>query len=145
MDKIEERYFFESDMLFRLNIIRAVVEDVPMDCKYAEEVSNLHISKIIHEFQFKHLRNFFKRIFYNYYLRDMSIASFELPIGFGFLLFGLIYGLYNWIKNYNANVLTPTGTIALPALLVIVGIQLLLSFINYDVSNIPHKPLGDKY
>ena len=39
--KVSKRYFFESDMLFRLSIIRAVVWDVPMDAKYGDEKSNL--------------------------------------------------------------------------------------------------------
>lgn len=63
--KISNRYFFETDMLFRLNTIRAVVVDVPMNAKYVDEVSNLKISKIIGEFLAKHVRNFSKRIFYS--------------------------------------------------------------------------------
>ena len=31
LGKISRRYFFETDMLFRLNTLRAVVVDVPMD------------------------------------------------------------------------------------------------------------------
>jgi glycosyltransferase involved in cell wall biosynthesis len=91
-DKISRRYFFESDILFRLNTLRAVVVDVPMDGKYGDEVSNLKISKIIWEFLVKHVRNFLKRIFYNYYLRDMSLASIELPVGLVLFAFGSIYG-----------------------------------------------------
>jgi glycosyltransferase involved in cell wall biosynthesis len=78
--KISERYFFETDILFRLNTLRAVVVDVPMDAKYGDEISNLKISSVVGEFLAKHVRNFFKRIFYNYYLRDMSVASIEHPI-----------------------------------------------------------------
>jgi len=40
-EKISNRYFFETDMLFRLNTLGAVVVDVPMVAKYADEVSNL--------------------------------------------------------------------------------------------------------
>src|SRR3546814_3938036 len=68
--KISSRYFFETDMLFRLNTLRSVVIDIPMDAHYGDEVSNLKIKKIIGEFLIKHLRNTGKRIFYNYYLRD---------------------------------------------------------------------------
>jgi glycosyltransferase involved in cell wall biosynthesis len=60
--KISRRYFFESDMLFRLNTLRAVVVDIPMDAQYGDEVSNMKISKIVGEFLFKHIRNFSKRI-----------------------------------------------------------------------------------
>ena len=62
-------------MLFRLNTIRAVVVDVPMDAVYGDEVSNLRISRTVLEFLGKHIRNFHKRIFYNYFLRDVSITS----------------------------------------------------------------------
>jgi dolichol-phosphate mannosyltransferase len=33
-DKISRRYFFESDMLFQLNILRAVVKDVPIKATF---------------------------------------------------------------------------------------------------------------
>jgi len=81
MGRISKRYFFETDMLFRLSTLRAVVLDVPMHAKYGDEVSNLKISQVLSEFLFKNLRNFGKRVFYNYYLRNLSLASFELPAG----------------------------------------------------------------
>ena len=140
-DKISKRYFFESDMLFRLNTIRAVVVDVPMDAKYNNEISNLRIKKIIPEFIFKHARNFSKRIFYNYYLRDLSLASIELPIGVSMLLFGIIYGAYHWYLSLQVSVPTPSGTVMLAALPVMMGLQLVLSFLGHDVSSVPTRPV----
>lgn len=37
MAKISRRYFFETDILFRLNTLRAVVVDIPMSAVYADE------------------------------------------------------------------------------------------------------------
>ena len=54
ISKLEKRYFFETDMLFRLNTIRAVVKDIPMDAVYADEESNLKIKEILPEFLKKH-------------------------------------------------------------------------------------------
>ena len=142
--KISRRYFFETDMLFRLNTLRAVVMDIPMDANYGDEVSNLRISKIIGEFLVKHVLNFSKRIFYNYYLRDMSLASIELPVGLLLLSFGVIYGGYHWISSVQANVSTSSGTVMLSALPVLTGIQLLLGFIQYDVSSVPVRPVQRK-
>jgi len=139
--KISHRYFFETDMLFRLNTIRAVVVDVPMNAKYVDEVSNLKISKIIGEFLAKHVRNFTKRIFYSYYLRDMSVASIELPLGLVFLGFGLVYGGYHWIESAHMGVPTPAGTVMMSALPIIAGIQFLLGFVGYDVASVPVRPL----
>lgn len=50
LDKLSKRYFFESDILFRLNLINAKVVDVPMDAIYEDEESNLHIKKIVFPF-----------------------------------------------------------------------------------------------
>lgn len=140
-NKISKRYFFETDILFRLNTLRAVVVDVPMDAKYGDEVSNLKISKIIGEFFAKHVRNFSKRIFYNYYLRDMSLASIELPVGLILLGFGSIYGGYHWLHSAQAGIPTPAGTVMLSALPILAGIQLLLGFVGYDVSSVPVRPV----
>jgi len=142
--KISNRYFFETDILFRLNTLRALVVDVPMDAKYGDEISNLKIKDIAGEFLFKHTRNFFKRIFYNYYLRDLSLASIELIIGVLLLCFGTIYGAYHWILSAESNVLTPAGTVMLAAMPVLVGIQLILSFVGYDIASVPRKTLHRK-
>lgn len=138
--KISSRYFFETDMLFRLNTLRAVVVDVPMDAQYGSEVSNLRISKIIGEFLFKHTRNFLKRIFYNYYLRDLSLASIELPLGLVLLVAGASFGIYHWLESAREGVATPAGTVMLAALPILMGLQLVLAFLGYDIASIPRRP-----
>lgn len=139
--KISKRYFFETDILFRLNTLRAVVQDVPMDAVYGDEVSNLKISKIIGEFLSKHARNFIKRIFYNYYLRDMSLASLELPLGIFSFLFGAVFGGWHWVMSSQAGAATPAGTVMLSALPIIMGMQLVLAFFSYDISSVPRKAI----
>jgi dolichol-phosphate mannosyltransferase len=138
--KISRRYFFETDMLFRLNTLRAVVVDIPMDAKYGNEVSNLKISKIFWEFSFKHARNFGKRIFYNYYLRDMSLASIELPLGLIMFLFGCVFGGYQWIQSISTGLSSSAGTVMLSALPVIIGLQLILAFLGHDITSVPNRP-----
>lgn len=139
-EKISRRYFFETDMLFRLNTLRAVVVDVPMDAQYGDEVSNLKISKIVGEFLVKHARNFVKRIFYNYYLRDMSLASIELPLGALLFVSGCSFGIYHWIHSLQEGVTTPAGTVMLAALPILMGTQLMLAFLGYDIANVPRRP-----
>jgi dolichol-phosphate mannosyltransferase len=141
LEKIDKRYFFESDVLFRLNIIRAVVVDVPLPAKYAEERSSLNVFRSIPEFALKHMRNSLKRIFYNYFLRDFSVMSVELLLGFIALLLGVSFGSAAWIKSANTGIVATSGTVMLAALPTIVGIQLLLSFLSADVGSIPKIPL----
>ena len=137
--KISSRYFFETDILFRLNILRAVVVDIPIDAKYGDEVSNLSISKIMGEFLIKHVRNFMKRIFYNYYLRDLSLASIELPLGLGLLLAGTSFGTYHWLASAREGVASPAGTVMLAVLPILMGLQLVLAFVGYDIVSVPRK------
>jgi dolichol-phosphate mannosyltransferase len=143
-DKISRRYFFETDMLFRLNTLHAAVVDVPMDACYGDETSQLKISKIASEFLFKHMRNFFKRLFYNYYLRDMSLASFELPLGVALFAFGSIYGIAEWVHSARADVFTPPGKVMMAALPVLMGVQLILAFLSYDIAAVPRRPMHNK-
>ncbi len=138
--KISPRYFFETDMLFRLNTLRAVVIDIPMDAHYGAEESNLKISKVLGEFLFKHAQNFFKRISYNYYLRDMSLASIELPLGVLLFTSGSVWGIYHWINSLQKGVATPTGTIMLAVIPILIGLQFILAFIGYDIENMPRRP-----
>jgi glycosyltransferase involved in cell wall biosynthesis len=140
--KISERYFFECDILFRLNTLRAVVIDIPMDAKYGNEASNLKISEIIGEFFLKHLSNFFKRVFYNYYLRDMSLASIELPIGVSLLSFGMGFGAYQWAYAAQSGIPTSAGTVMLAALPTLMGLQLVLAFLAYDIASVPRPSIN---
>jgi dolichol-phosphate mannosyltransferase len=140
-DKVSQRYFFETDMLFRLNIVRAVVTDIPMDASYGNERSSLKIRRVIGEFMAKHVRNFVKRVLYNYFLRDMTVASLELLFGAGLLLFGLMFGGYHWIRAITQELVTPLGTIMLASLPTLLGLQMLLAFVGFDVANVPRRPI----
>lgn len=141
LSKISRRYFFETDMLFRLNTLRAVVICIPMNAQYGNEVSNLKISKIIGEFLIKHVRNFFKRIFYSYYLRDLSLASIELPLGITMLVAGASFGGYHWYESMKLGVVTQPGTVMLAALPMLMGLQFVLAFLGYDIASVPRRPI----
>ena len=111
---------------------------------YGDEESNLKISRIVTEFVAKHVRNFFKRVFYNYYLRNLSVASLELPIGVALSMFGTVFGIIHWIASAQSDVATPAGTVMLAALPVIMGVQFILGFLNYDIASVPTRPLHKK-
>ncbi|MFM4783535.1 glycosyltransferase family 2 protein [Aeromonas veronii] len=137
LEKISNRYFFESDMLFRLNVIGAKVQDVPMDSVYGNEVSNLEIKKIMIPFLSGNVKNFIKRIFYNYFLRGFSIASLELVLGSILFSFGFVYGSYAWYESVVTDITASSGTVMLAGLPIILGVQLLLSFIQADIESQP--------
>lgn len=141
LGKIDDRYFFETDMLFRLNTIQAIIAEVPMASIYADETSNLVISKEIFRFSFRHLKTLYKRILYNYFLRGFSVASVELVIGVASILFGFGVGLAAWTDSISSGTPATAGTVMLAAMPIIVGIQLFLNFLSYDMSQAPIVPV----
>lgn len=141
LDKIHRRYFFESDMLFNLGQLRAVVLDVPMKAVYGDETSSLSVTKSLFTFGVNHIRNIFRRIFYSYYLRDFNPASVTLMAGITLATFGFVYGLVHWIESEQTGVEATSGTVMIAALPFILGIQFLLSFFQFDAQNTPSVPL----
>lgn len=140
LGRLRRRWFFESDLLFRLAIIRAVVLDVPIPARYRGEVSNLRIRNVMGEFLWRHTVNLHKRIFYRYYLREWSVASLELPLGMLLFFGGGFAGLNFWLSASASGVAATTGQVMLSALPMILGFQLILAFWSYDISAEPKRP-----
>jgi glycosyltransferase involved in cell wall biosynthesis len=140
-EKISARYFFESDMLFRLYLARAVVLDVPMHAVYADEKSSLKVGSVLIPFLFKHARNCAKRVLYSYFLRDFSVASIELALGIPLMIFGTVFGAIRWIEFAALGREASAGTVMLAALPIILGFQMILSFLAYDYRNVPKVSL----
>ncbi len=141
IDKISQRYFFETDMLFRLNIIGAVAVDIPMKAVYGNETSHLSSAKSLVEFSIKHLLLLTKRVAYKYYLRDFNVGSIELLFGTVLFSFGLIFGLIKWLDTWQSGIPATAGTVMAAALPIILGFQLLLNFVVVDSTSRPNIPL----
>ena len=141
LHKLSHRYFFESDMLFRLSIIRAVVNDVPMRAQYADENSNLQITRVLFSFPGKYVNRLAKRILYNYYFRDFNFGSLMLVVGTVLFGGGGVYGVHYLLTHQNASVAAPSGVVMLAALPVILGFQSLIYFFQYDISAVPRASI----
>jgi hypothetical protein len=109
--------------------------------RYGDEQSSLSVLDALSSFPFCHLRNYVKRLFYNYFLRDFNMASLHLTIGLLLLAFGVVFGSLHWIRGYRLDVLASPGTVMLAALPVVLGWQSLLSFFHFDVANVPRRPI----
>lgn len=108
-----------------------------MHAHYGNEVSGLDPLREIPRFAAGHVRNFWKRIVYNYFLRNFSIASIELVLGVVLVAFGIVFGAINWGSNRPAT----AGTVMVSALPVILGVQFLLAFLSYDIQSVPSQAL----
>lgn len=142
LDKLEQRYFFETDMLFRLNTLRAVVKDVPMDSVYADEESNLKIGKVLPEFLRKHASRLWRRYVYSYLVRDFNVGTLYSICGTLLFIAGGVFGVLEWLDSARSHNPATSGTVMLAALPVLIGIQCLIAFLHYDVGNLPTEPLS---
>jgi len=140
LEKISRSYYYESDILFRLNTVRAVVTDIPMKAIYGSESSHLNIMQVIPEFLNKHISNFAKRIFYVHFLRSFDLASLYFLTGIPLFLFGFTFGCYRWIHSQKDVAASP-GIVMLAGLPLLLGIQFLLSFFHHDMQDVPRQPI----
>lgn len=141
LDNLAERYFFETDMLVNLGNNRAVVRDVPMRALYGDEVSGLKVSKTAWSFLVGHTRECAKRLLYHYFMRDFSFASLQLVFGMLLLGCGIGFGAFEWWFHASHGTVATTGTVMLAVLPIILGFQLLLGFLSYDIANEPRHTL----
>ena len=139
LNRIHKRYFFETSMLIELYFANAVVQDVPMPARYGNEVSSLSIGRVLFEFPPKLFVAFVRRILLKYFLFEFNIASVYVLVGLPLFLLGAVYGIINFIRYTSIELPAPTGTVVIPTLLIILGFQLLLSAVSYDIENYPKR------
>lgn len=137
LGKLARRYFFESDLLIRLNIIEARVADMPQPAHYGNERSSLSLTRALFEFPWQLTRGLVRRVFWRYLFYDVSpVAAFGI-IGLLLATFGVVFGSCQWLASVGDDVGMPLGTIMLAAAPLVLGCQLLLQAIILDIANTP--------
>jgi glycosyltransferase involved in cell wall biosynthesis len=143
LNRIDPSYYFEISMLSQLYLLGAVVLEEPMQAHYNGEPSSLSIPRVLMLFPGRLLSSLVRRIFLKNFVYDFNVESLELMTGLPLLLAGLIYGLYNWIWYATHRLAAPTGTVALAAVMIILGFQLVLSAISLDLEAVPRTPINE--
>lgn len=111
-------------MLVHLNIQNYHVTDIVMPSRYGEELSDVHIAKVLITFPPLLLRRFLYRIFQRYILRNFSPVALFLLLGLPIFLWGAFFGLYLWAH-------------ALITATIVLGLQSLLQAIVLDTQETP--------
>ena len=137
LEKLDNGYFFETDILFRCALSNVLISEISMEAVYSNEKSNLNPFKEFFRFFFKHIRIFFKRLAYQYFLLDFNPGSLSLFIGFSLGIFSLIIGIRSFTYYNNLNLETPFGIQILFLATSIICTQFVISFIYYDASQKP--------
>ncbi len=142
LDQIDKSYYFETSMLANLYLLGAVVQDIPMPARYRGEISSLVIHRVFFEFPPKLLKTLARRALLKNFIYDFSMVTVYVLVGLPLFLFGVIFGAIKWIHYASLDIPAPTGTVILPTLCVLLGIQFLLSAIESDLRSVPQQPLS---
>jgi dolichol-phosphate mannosyltransferase len=142
LKKIDKTYFFETSMLGHLYVLGAVVKEVPMPARYAGETSSLSIGRVVRQFPGKLLGLLLRRLALKNFVYDFTVESFQILCGLPLLLAGMIYGGYHWWWYKSRDLAAPTGTVVLSAMMIMIGMQLLISAVNLDLQGIPREPIN---
>ena len=133
-ERLSKRFFFESSLLIELYYNGGRIKDISMPAIYAEEKSNLSIWKTFFTFPPKLFKSFLRRVWLRYFIYDFNIGSLYILFGTPLFFFGLIFGMIKWIHYAGLQVASPTGTIMIAVISLVLGFQMILAAIQYDIT-----------
>lgn len=142
---VDRRWFFETSVLIELNLARAVVRDVQIPARYANETSSLSVTNALVRFPRKLLAAFFRRLWLRYFVREFSPVSLFLTTGLPLTAFGFLWGVVHWVRSAKTGMAASTGTVMVAVVPLILGFQLLLQAVSLDIQNAPKMPLSRSF
>jgi glycosyltransferase involved in cell wall biosynthesis len=133
LDGLADRYFFEIDLLCTFGLRRRVIAELEMPAIYGNERSSLSIRHALFSFPPKLAARFFRRLLVNYLIVEVNVGSLCALTGIPLLLFAIVFGAHEWAISISSGIGRPTGTIVLALLLFMIGFQLSMQALLYDV------------
>ena len=136
-EKTDNRYFFETDLLFRCGLYDVLVSEIEIPTIYKNEESGLNPMLESIRYFISHLIIFIKRIIYQYFLIDFNPGSLSFIFGFISGIYTLFAGLKSLLYYKALNTESPIGVKILFLTTAIITVQLFISFMYYDATQRP--------
>jgi glycosyltransferase involved in cell wall biosynthesis len=137
LEGIARDYFFENDMLIRLNVIDARVVDVDTSAFYGDETSQVNVGRVTWSFPPRLVKGFFWRYVKRHFVNDFGLIAFLTFVGSVFAVFGIAFGLYHWVQSISSGIPATTGTVMIAVVPLILGAQMLLQALSLEVQSSP--------
>ncbi len=144
LERLHQRYFFETSMLVELGLINAVVKDVYVPINYKDHQSSLSEIDTVIRFPGLLIKAIFRRILLRYFFRDFTAFSIFLIFGTILSLFGTIFGITMWLRSFYTGILTTTGTVMIAALPILIGWQFLMQSVVIDIQSVPKECIHEQ-
>jgi dolichol-phosphate mannosyltransferase len=140
LKKIDDGYFFESDMLFNLYLKKFKVKDIPVEIKYFKnQIQNMSLIRESFNFLFKNISRSFKRVKLTYFNNNFTLGSFFSGMFFLSAIFTIFYGGFNYLYHYILNEFAPTGVVVISSIFLLLMFLSLMIFLILDNFNNPNK------
>jgi len=133
LDDLSEDYFFENDMLIKLNALNARVVDVPVSTIYGQERSGVRPGRVVFSFPPRLFARGTRRFWRKHLVTDFSPIGFLTIAGMAAGAFGTVFGGYHWALSIATGHVASTGTVMIAVLPLILGIQLLVQAFSLSV------------
>jgi dolichol-phosphate mannosyltransferase len=131
--RLADRYFFEIDLLCAFGLARRAIAELEMPAIYGNERSSLSITRALLGFPRRLLVRFVRRIVVNYFVVELNVGSICGIVGFPLLIAAVVFGTHEWLVSYTTGEPRATGTIILALLMFMLGFQLSMQALLYDV------------
>lgn len=142
LERLADRYFFETSLLVELNIARARVADVALPARYGDAGSSLRVRHVLATFPPMLVRAMLRRFYWRYIIEDFGVVSVGVLLGIPMVLFGVLFGAWHWVDSVRSGIPATAGTVIVAALPIILGVQLLLVALVLDVLASPTVKRG---
>jgi len=140
IDALADCFFFETDMLYRLNLVDAVVTDVPLPARYPGGASTLSLRRIALRFAGLTANRCLRRLRGKYFSGAWNLGSLKLSGAMATIAAAAGLAGWRWAEN-------PLGAGALPPpyaeyACLAAGLLLLAAAIRYDARRLARTPLS---
>jgi hypothetical protein len=135
LNRLSNDYFFELSLLIELGKRGFRITEVPMPARYGSETSSLSIARALFSFPPRLARDTISRILLRHFWFDFTPTAVMLLGGLPLSLWGLGFGIYAWTRSILTHRTASAGTVMLAALPLLIGVDLLLHGLSYEITS----------
>jgi dolichol-phosphate mannosyltransferase len=136
IEALADCFFFETDMLFRLNLIDALVADVPLPACYPGSGSSLRLRRVAPRFALLTVSRFGRRIRAKYFTGRWNLGSVKLAAASALIAAAALLAGWRWIAA------GAPGAASVELACLASGLALLAAAGLYDAARSPRAPLS---
>ncbi len=136
VEALADCFFFETDMLFRLNLVDAVVADVALPACYPGSGSSLRLRRVAPRFALMTASRCVRRLRSKYFSGRWNLGSVKLAAAMALIAAAAGLAGWRWIAA------SPSGPASAELTCLLVGLALLAAAGLYDARQIAREPLS---